>query len=85
MVDQRSIWIRRVRVDTLTLYIIEIKLSIIILGRNGESFSFCCAFFSIEGFQALPIVIIQETDIINIVMEFRVLLNALMKSLEWII
>ena len=85
MIDERHVGIRGVSVEGLTLHVVEVQFHIVILSWDHRRISNNCAFFGFEGLQALPIVILHEANIINIVMEIRVLLDALVEPLEGVI
>lgn len=85
VIDEWHVGIGRVGVQRLTLNIVEVQLHIVILSWDHRSITNCCAILSIEGLQTLPIVILHEANIINIIVEIWVFLDALIESLEWVI
>ena len=85
MIDDWCIGIRRICIDTFSLCIIEVKLLIVIFHGNDGSISLCGTLFRVEGLQPLPVVILCEANIIDIIMEIGIFLNALMESLEGIV
>lgn len=85
MVNEWGVGIRGVGVNGLTLHVIEEEFHIVILSRDDWSITSSGAVLSIEGLQTFPVVVLHKVNIINIVVEFGILLDALMESLEWVI
>lgn len=85
MVNDGHVRVRRVGVNGLTLDIVEEHLQIVILSGNDRGISNSGAILGIEGLQTLPVIVLSEANIIDIIMELWVLLNALVKALERIV
>ena len=78
-----SVW--RIRVNRLTLHVVEVQLHVVVLRRNHWCLACSRALLRVKWLQALPVVIFSETHIIDVVVEVRVLLDRLVEPLEWIV
>ena len=67
------------------MHVVEVQLEIVVLHWDGKRISHCGPGLGVEGFQALPVIVVGEAHIINIIVEIWVLLNALVKSLERVV
>jgi hypothetical protein len=79
------IWVGRVRVDTFSLDIKEVKLLIIILDGFNEGVTSSSARLGIKLLESLPLVISMQCYIINVVVEVRIVLYTLVESLEGVV
>ena len=85
VVDEGHVRVRRVREDSLSLHIAPDELLVVVLRKDGGGVSNCGALFRVELLEALPVVVLDETDIVHVVMEVRVRLDALVEPGEGVI
>lgn len=85
VIDGRRVGVWRVGVDALTLSVVEVQLLIVIFRRNNCCFSYGSAFLRVELLQSLPVVVLHEADIVDVVQEVWILLYALVESLEGVV
>jgi hypothetical protein len=85
VVNHGHVRVGRVSVDTLTLNIIEDRLLIIVFHWNDTGTTYSCPLSWLKGLQPLPIVILNETHVVDVVVEVGILLNALVEALEGIV
>ncbi|MFS8160632.1 MAG: hypothetical protein ACMG6E_10615, partial [Candidatus Roizmanbacteria bacterium] len=85
MVNEGVVGVRGVRVDALSLDIIEHELLVVVFGRDEGGFSDSGSLYRVKLLESLPVVELAETDIIDIVMEVGIVLNALMEPCEWVV
>jgi hypothetical protein len=85
MVNDGLVAIRRIRVHTLSLGIIEVQLLIIVFSGNHWGFSNGGTFFGVELFESFPVVVLHEADIVNVFQKSRIVLDALVESLEGVV
>lgn len=85
MINNGLISIRRIGIDAFSLIVIEIQFLVVILSRDHWGVTNSCAFFGFKLLESFPIIVFYKTDIIYIFKKSRVILNALMESLERII
>ena len=85
MVNDWHVGVGRVGVYGLTLDIVEEHLQIVILSGDDRRVSNSGALLGIEGLQTFPVIVLSEADIIDIIVELGILLNALVEALERIV
>lgn len=85
MVNDGHVGVGRVGVNGLTLNVVEKHLQIVILSGYDRGVSNSGALLCIEGLQTLPVIVLSEADIIDIIVELGILLNALVEALERIV
>jgi hypothetical protein len=85
VVDHWHVGVGRVSINGLTLDIVKEHLQIVILRGDDRSVSNSGALLGIEGLQTFPVIVLSKADIIDIIVELGILLNALVEALERII
>lgn len=85
MVNDGHVGVGRVGVNGLTLNVVEKHLQIVILSGYDRGVSNSGALLCIEGLQTLPVIVLSEPYIIDIIVELGILFNALVEALERIV
>jgi len=85
VVNDGHVGVGRVGVNGLTLDVVEKHLQIVILSGDDRGVSNSGALLCIEGLQTLPVIVLSEAYIIDIIMELGILFNALVEALERIV
>jgi hypothetical protein len=80
VVNSCNVVVRRVGVDTLTLKVVEYELLIVVFNWNHRGSSYCGAFLGLEVLESLPVVVLHESHIIEVLETVRVLLKFLIES-----
>jgi len=85
VVNDGHVGVGRVGVNGLTLDVVEKHLQIVILSGDDRGVSNSGALLCIEGLQTLPVIVLSEAYIIDIIVELGILFNALVEALERIV
>jgi len=85
VVNDGHVGVGRVGVNGLTLDVVEKHLQIVILCGDHRGVSNSGALLGIKGLQTLPVIVLSEANIIDIIVELGILFNALVEALERIV
>ena len=85
VIDHWCVGIRRVGVDGLALYVVEVELGVVVFRGDDGGLADCAAVLGLEGLQALEVVVMDHAHIIDVVVEVGVLFDGLVEALEGVI